>query len=134
MRMKILVLDDEDVVREVLKQLLEHLGHEVSLVDSCEAAIDAYVAAMVAGVGYDVVILDLNLDVGALDGRETARRILAVDSAASLVVSTGFSQDPSVLNFADYGFVAAMCKPYRLDQLVSVLDSVKPNLQPISEE
>jgi two-component system cell cycle sensor histidine kinase/response regulator CckA len=129
MTKKILVLDDEELVCVVLEELLTHLGHAPTVSKSGEAALAAYGAAMATDSPFDIAILDLNLDIKGMDGGQTAKQILAIDPDATLIVSTGSSQDPIALNYSDHGFAASLCKPYRLEQLMVALNSVDLKLK-----
>lgn len=119
----ILVMDDEEVVRDLVTMALKHAGHRVeSCVDGKEATA-LYAAALGAGFPFDVVIMDLTVP-GGMGGAEAARQILAIDPEAKLVVSSGYSEDPVMANYRNYGFCAAIEKPYRANELASRLDDI----------
>ncbi len=113
---KILIMDDEEIVRSVAKSMLSHLGHEVVLSENGEEAVKLYRQAMDAGKAFDLVIMDLTIP-GGMGGQEAVQEILKINSAAKVIVSSGYSNDPVMAKFMDYGFSAAIVKPYQLQEL-----------------
>ena len=120
LRGRILVMDDEEDLRLVLSHMLSRLGLETETKADGAAAIEAYRAAQAGGSPFDAVILDLTVP-GGMGGRDASRALLALDARAQLVVSSGYSHDDLIANHAQHGFVAALPKPYTLDQLRAVL-------------
>ena len=127
---RILVMDDNAAIREMLARLLDRLGHEVDTAADGAAALARYREAQDAGRRYDVVVLDLTV-VGGMGGKETMRRLLELDPRARGIVSSGYSNDPVMAEPAAYGFSGVVTKPYSarvLAETVSrVLDSALPN-------
>jgi PAS domain S-box-containing protein len=119
----ILIMDDEQMIRDTAAQMLIFLGYEVTTCAGGEAAIELYRTALQAGQPYTVVIMDLTIP-GGLGGKESAEHILALDPAAYLIVSSGYSSDPVVANFKQYGFSGAIAKPYNLDDFEKALSVV----------
>jgi len=120
---KILVMDDEEMVRDVSNALLTHLGYEVEVaVDGLEA-IEIYGKAMESEEPFDMVILDLTNKVG-MGGAETIVRLLEIDPDVKAIVATGYSNDPIMSNFREHGFRGALPKPFTLDQLRTALSEV----------
>jgi len=115
-RGKILVMDDEVVIREFARESLEFLGYQVTSCANGEEAVSLYKGAHEAGEPFFVVILDLTVPDG-MGGMEAAQQILAFDSSAKLIVSSGYSYDPVMSNYRQYGFCASVTKPYKVDQL-----------------
>ena len=128
---KVLVMDDEALIRNLATQLLQHLGYGVTTCTNGEDAITLYSAAMESGAPFLTAIIDLTIP-GAMGGKEAAHRILAIDPAARLIVSSGYSSDPVMSDFESHGFCAAMAKPYRVSDLERVLIRVKESGHPIS--
>jgi len=116
----VLVMDDDDLIQTLATQILEHLGYQVTCCANGEAAIARYEAAARAGAPFLAAIMDLTIP-GGMGGREAAERILALDPAARLIVSSGYSHDPVMADFGSYGFCAAIAKPYRVSELAAVL-------------
>jgi two-component system, cell cycle sensor histidine kinase and response regulator CckA len=120
---KVLLMDDERVIRNICSKMLECLSYQVTTCSSGEAALALYGEARESGAPYRVVIVDLTV-AGGMGGKETARKILDFDPGACLIVSSGYSNDPVLADFRSYGFHAAMPKPYTLSDLEEVLASV----------
>lgn len=118
--LRILVMDDDEMVREFAAMALERLGHRVVTCSDGDEAIALYNLARKERMPFAVVIMDLTVP-GGMGGAEAARRILALDSGAILVVSSGYSDDPVVANYKKYGFSAAMGKPYTAENIAKVL-------------
>lgn len=79
-------------------------------------AIEAYRTALSEGTRFDGVVLDLTIP-GGIGGQEVAKEILSFDSKARLMASSGYSDDLVMSDFSRYGFMAALPKPYGLEQL-----------------
>ena len=122
-QLRILVMDDEDMVRNVAKKMLERLGHQVDLAGHGEEAIKIYRSSLDAKQRFDLVIMDLTIP-GAMGGKEAAREILGLDPNAKIIVSSGYSDDPIIADFKEFGFCAAIAKPYRLQDLSRLLGQI----------
>ncbi len=120
---KVLVMDDDPMVRQLAVRMLEHFGCSVTQVADGEEALRAYDQAMVQGAPFDLVIMDLTIP-GGMGGKEAVARLLELDPAAKAVVTSGYSSDPVLARYRDFGFRAAIVKPYRLAQLNAVLAAV----------
>lgn len=123
---RILVMDDEDLVRETLTRLLESLGFEVTGTEDGEQAVDAWRAALAEGAPYACVVLDLTVP-GGVGGLLALRSLLALDPTVRAIVSSGYSEDPVMSEPAAYGFTDVLSKPYTLSELASVLGRVVPH-------
>ncbi|MBN2808276.1 MAG: cache domain-containing protein [Deltaproteobacteria bacterium] len=120
---KVLVMDDEVIIREVVTQMLQRDNYDVETVENGDQAVAAYRNALDRGEPFAVVILDLTIP-GGMGGQETIRQILALDPAVRAIVSSGYADDPVMANYREYGFCAVAAKPYSLKQLLEVLDQV----------
>lgn len=116
----ILVMDDDDLVRDFAAMTLGRLGYRVVTCINGDEAIALYRRAKEAGSPFSLVIMDLTIP-GGMGGVEAARRILAFDATARLIVSSGYSEDPVMANCTDYGFCAAMEKPYKAATIARIL-------------
>lgn len=117
----LLVMDDDAVIRELAKTVLEECGYRVSVCENGEETVERYCEARESGTPFRAAILDLTIPGGGMDGKETAQRILAYDPDACLIVSSGYSQNEVMKNFRSYGFCAAVTKPYQADDLAQIL-------------
>jgi len=120
---RILVMDDEQVVREVTGELLRSLGHEVDFADRGEAAVMRYKTAMAEGRPFDIVILDLTVR-GGMGGVEAVKKLLKLDPNVKAVVSSGYSDDAVTADYRKQGFAAFLKKPYNIEELQSTLDAL----------
>ena len=117
---KILVMDDEEVIRDVCNALLTHLGYNAEVAVEGVEAIEMYRNAMESEKPFDMVILDLTNKVG-MGGAETMAKLLEIDPDVKVIVATGYSTDPIISNFREHGFRSALPKPFTLDQLKTAL-------------
>jgi CheY-like chemotaxis protein len=117
-------MDDEDLIRNLAMEILGHLGYRVVTCISGEEAIFLYKTAMESGVPFSAVIMDLTIP-GRMGGKEAAQQILAIDPAACLIVSSGYSNDPVMAEYKNHGFAAAVLKPYNCDEIARVIDSLR---------
>jgi two-component system CheB/CheR fusion protein len=119
----ILIMDDEVVVRRVASQALRRAGYEVTTVLDGREAVDCYAQARARGQDIAVAILDLTVP-GGMGGREAAQRILEVDPRARLIVSSGYSEDLDITEFARHGFHGVLTKPYDAPTICAVVAKV----------
>ncbi|GAB4256903.1 MAG: hypothetical protein Kow0092_03340 [Deferrisomatales bacterium] len=120
---RILAMDDEDAVREILGETLAALGCRVDLACRGEEALARYREAVETGCPYDAVLLDLTVS-GGMGGVETARRILEIDPGARLVATSGYSQDAAIARPGEFGFRASLAKPFSLAALAATVAEV----------
>jgi|GEM_PF-1264210 len=122
----VLVMDDEEMIRALVVEVLEDHGYQVTPCASGEEATERYREAFQAGRRYLAAILDLTVP-GGIGGKEVARQILAIDPKARLIVSSGHSDDQVMTSFKEYGFCAAAGKPYHADELLRLLSDLQAN-------
>ena len=122
-RPAILVMDDGEALRSFLGDLLEHLGYRVGLAADGQEALEAYRKAKEAGKPFDCVLLDLTISDG-MGGKETIKRLLEMDPTVRAIVSSGYNDDPIMANFEKYGFAGVVAKPYEVEQLSKVINTV----------
>jgi PAS domain S-box-containing protein len=117
---KLLIMDDDDTVLEILGRLTRYLGYECEFAREGTEALHLYAQAMESGQPFDLVIMDLTIP-GGMGGKETIRRLREMHPAAKALVSSGYSDDPILSHYKDYGFSGAIKKPYRIGTLSKVL-------------
>jgi len=120
---RVLVMDDEEMVREVLDSMLEHIGYEVEFAKDGIEAIEQYKRAKELGRPFDAVIMDLTIP-GSMGGKEAIQKLLKIDPKVKAIVSSGYSHDPVMANFKKYGFKGVIAKPYKITTLSEVLHKV----------
>ena len=118
---RILIMDDEEIIRDVVTEILEFVGFDVETCIDGNQAVEHFRSARERNVPYDAIILDLTIP-GGMGGREAAERILEIDPSAVLIVSSGYSNDPVVANCRQYGFSGAVPKPFTADSLARELE------------
>ena len=102
--------------------MLEHLGYEVTEAGDGQAALALYREALAQGRGFAAVIMDLTVP-GGMGGREAAQELHRLDPGARVVVASGYSNDPVLANYEEYGFCAAVVKPFRLEELAAGVEA-----------
>jgi two-component system cell cycle sensor histidine kinase/response regulator CckA len=122
-RARILVMDDEEYMRELAASALRSLGYMVTTAKNGEEALAWYTEAGKRKKAFDAVILDLTIP-GGMGGKEAAQKLLAADPAARLIVSSGYSDDPIMAEPDKYGFITAISKPYKKEDLAAVISDV----------
>jgi PAS domain S-box-containing protein len=116
----ILVMDDEEMIRDFASMMIRRLGYKVETCINGDEAIAMYRSAMHAGMPFAAVIMDLTIP-GGMGGADAAEIIRSIDPDACLIVSSGYSDDPVMANYREYGFCAAMGKPYKAETIAQVL-------------
>ncbi|MFX1342961.1 MAG: PAS domain S-box protein [Promethearchaeota archaeon] len=120
---RILVMDDEDVIREALSEILVYLGYQAEVTRNGEEAIAIYKKAKDLGQPFDIVILDLTIR-GGMGGKETIKKLLELDPRVNAIVSSGYFYDPVMADFRKYGFSGVVAKPYTINELSETLSKV----------
>ena len=119
---KILVMDDEDIVCDIAKQMLVYLGYEVETATDGEEAVEVYREHFKNQKPFHVVIMDLNVPEG-MGGDKAVDKILEIDPNANMILSSGYANDPMMLKYREYGFHGAIAKPFDLDALKMAIES-----------
>jgi CheY-like chemotaxis protein len=120
---RVLVMDDEEVVRDAVGEMLDALGQTAVFAADGAAAIEAYVRAKEAGAPFDVVILDATVR-GGMGGGDAIKRLRELDPAVTAVISSGYADNAIVANYTAYGFKAFLPKPFSYGSLQAVLGSL----------
>jgi PAS domain S-box-containing protein len=120
---RVLVMDDEHMITEVVSLMLSELGCTVDTCSDGAEAVTRYHSALENGKPYHITILDLTVP-GGVGGLEAARRIIAIDPQASLIVSSGYSQDAVLADFREHGFSGVVMKPFSMDLLIEEVTRV----------
>jgi two-component system cell cycle sensor histidine kinase/response regulator CckA len=117
---RVLVMDDNEDIRSTAQAILEELGYTVESVEDGAKALELYQMRKEQGKPFLAVILDLTIPAG-MGGKETIEKLLKIDPAVKAVVSSGYSNDPIMASYDDFGFQAVLTKPYRIQEMSKVL-------------
>ncbi len=117
---RILLMDDDEDILEMLKELITFIGYEPQLVKNGDEALAAYQLARESGKPFAAVVLDLTI-VGGMGGKETIGQLKLIDPDVYAIVVSGYSNDPVLANYKEYGFKDLLTKPYTIDELKRVL-------------
>ena len=120
---RVLVMDDEDFICKLASNMLKRMGYDVTTAKDGEEAIRRYRQAFESGLKIDAVILDLTVP-GAMGGKEAIKKLLEIDPEVNAIVSSGYSNDPVLSDYARYGFRQAVSKPYRIQDLSNALSAI----------
>lgn len=121
---KILIMDDDKIIRDVTTRLLNKIGYKAESVEEGHAALRSYKRAMASNNPFDAVFIDLNISVG-MNGEETIQKLKRLDPEVKAVVFSSDICNPLMLNYRAFGFYDALAKPFSVEELESVLESVK---------
>ncbi len=120
---KVLIMDDEEVIRESVKKLLINRGYEVECVNEGNEATALYKKAMEASRPFDAVILDLTIR-GGMGGKETIKKLREINPNVKAIVSSGYSNDPVMANYREYGFCGLFAKHHKVTELGKTLHNI----------
>ena len=115
---RVLIMDDDAVVRRTAGAMLERLGFEVVFAEDGERALELYESG--GQQAFDLVMMDLTVP-GGMGGQEAMRRLRALDPEVKAIVYSGYSNDPVLANYRQYGFIGRLSKPFRLSELRQLL-------------
>jgi two-component system, cell cycle sensor histidine kinase and response regulator CckA len=120
---RVLVMDDEEMLRNLTEKMLERLGYTVETVEDGLKAVEVYKKQMDSSEPFDAVILDLTIK-GGMGGEGTIFELRKIDPDVKAIVSSGYFNDPVMAHFERYGFKGALAKPYNKDDLERVLKEI----------
>jgi PAS domain S-box-containing protein len=120
---KVLIMDDDMIVRTVVETLLKKTGYTPKCVANGDDALNQYRNAMETGDPFIVTIMDLTIP-GGMGGKETVKRLREIDPAAKVIVFSGYFNDPIFSNFKEYGFDGVLSKPFSIDEFMKTITSV----------
>jgi two-component system CheB/CheR fusion protein len=116
----ILVMDDEEMIRELARKMLGYLGYEAIVCADGAEAVNLYRERWAQGEPFAAVILDMTIP-GGMGGLEAARQIAEIDPDAKLIISSGYSAESTLTGEKDSLFRGAVTKPYNVQQLSEAL-------------
>lgn len=119
----ILIMDDEEMVCEIAGQIFDYLEYDVVTTKDGAEAIRVYQERFEQKNPFDMVVMDLNIP-GGIGGKEAVKDILEIDSSAKVVVSSGYSNDPLMTNYSDYGFSGVLAKPFEVASVETLIKDI----------
>jgi CheY-like chemotaxis protein len=119
-RGRILVMDDDHFLQDVYKRLLERLGYSPVIVGEGSEALASYRQARQEGRPFAAVIMDLTIP-GGMGGKEAIRHLLELDPQAVAIIASGYSRDPVMARYREYGFKDVIEKPFSNQRLSEAL-------------
>jgi len=120
---KILFMDDQQNVRDTVGEMLNYIGYEVEFANDGKEAIELYKKAKESKKPFDAVILDLTVPAG-MGGKEAIQRLIEIELDVKAIVSSGYSNDPVLSEYKQYGFSGVVTKPYDIEELSETLHKV----------
>jgi len=117
---RVLVMDDEEMMRLINRKMFEHYGCMVSVASTGEEAVELYSAQMAAGKPFDLTLLDLRVHSG-MGGLDASRRIAELHPEAAMIAVSGDSGSEVIQRFAEYNFVSALAKPFSIDAVEDIV-------------
>jgi len=120
---KILIMDDQEPILKMVDRMISRMGYDTVSATNGSQAVELYRDAYQSGNPFDLVILDLTVP-GGMGGAKTIPELLKIDPKVKAVVSSGYSNDPIMANYEDYGFCGVVPKPYTKDQMAELLNRI----------
>ncbi|MBP7583051.1 MAG: response regulator [Spirochaetes bacterium] len=125
-RGRVLVMDDEELVLKTACKMAQNMGYRADTAVNGSQVLDMHRAALEARMPYDVIIMDLTVP-GGMGGREAIGKLREIDGMVRVIVSSGYSNDPVMANYRDFGFNDIIVKPYGLEEFSLVLNRAMGN-------
>jgi PAS domain S-box-containing protein len=117
---RVLVVDDEDAIRDLVEFTLTRLGYEVSQAATALQGVELYQEKLRVGKRFDLVVLDLTLP-GGMGGKEALKKLLEIDPTVNAIVSSGYATDATMSRYQDFGFRGCIAKPYEAAELGKIV-------------
>ena len=118
---RILLMDDDEAIRKLMLTGVQQAGYVADVAVNGREALALYHKALKSGQPYDAVVLDLTVP-GGMGGKEAFLKLQKLNPDVAAVASSGYSDDPILADYAEYGFKNALTKPYTISTLLSMLD------------
>lgn len=127
---RVLFMDDNELIRMAVSNLLGTMGYHVTLASHGEEALAVYRKNWDEKTPYDFVMLDLTIP-GGMGGREAIKQLRQINPAVVAIVVSGYSDDALMSDCKAHGFRAALTKPFTLQAVKEVLSKIESELETI---
>ncbi len=112
----LLIVDDEEMIQQTLKGMLESLNYKVFFAKNGKSAIKKYRAHQ---SDIDAILMDIQMPI--MDGVEAAEKILKIDPAARIVFTSGYAEAQSFKKLHKMGYQLFIKKPYKITNLADII-------------
>ncbi len=116
-------MDDDPGIAKLLERMLGRLGCLVETVPDGQEALTSWRRMNGAGKRFDLLIMDLTIP-GGMGGEEAIRRFIKLDPSVKAIVSSGYTNERAMTDFEAYGFIGVLPKPYKMEDLTTILGEV----------
>lgn len=120
---RLLFMDDDADIRRLIEEIMDYLGHDAEYARNGEEAVEIFRRAKESGIAFDLVVLDLTVKEG-MGGDKAIKKMLEIDPEVKAVISSGYVDAPIIKDYQKYGFVDAIVKPYKIEQLKELIDKL----------
>ena len=120
---KILLLDDDQIVIDVCREMFESLGYTAEFVRNGQEVLETFKTAQNEGIPFDLVIMDLTIPDG-MGAEETIKPLREIDPDVKVVVSSGYCYATVMVDYKKFGFTGTIAKPYKLNELSEMLRAI----------
>lgn len=121
--LKVLFIDDEELMRDVAELMFEDMGWQVHIASSGPEGLDIYKEHKDS---IDIAILDFSMP--KMNGIETAEALREIEQDVKIVIISGLVSDDHLEEFRDKGDVGFLAKPFLYEDLVDCIDQTYPDL------
>ncbi len=120
---RVMIMDDDKMIRELVGNMLDSFGYEAVYARDGEEAVKLYLESKETGETIEAIIMDLTIP-GGMGGKEAVQEIHKIDPEAKVIVASGYSNDPILAEYSDYGFRAAIIKPFKLQEFRDIVSRI----------
>ena len=120
------MIDDEEFIRNSTGKVLKRLGYRAEFAEEGARGIRLYEDAMKKGDPFDAVIMDLTIP-GGMGGKEAVKKLKIIDPDATIIVSSGYFNDPVMADYKGHGFSGVIVKPYKIEDLGNTIKKALEN-------
>jgi two-component system, cell cycle sensor histidine kinase and response regulator CckA len=120
---RILLMDDDENILELFQSIFERNDYDAEFAKNGFEALELYQKAVSTDKSFDLVILDIIIP-GSMGGRETMQKLMIVDPAVKAIVASGYPNDPVMLQYEKYGFIAALSKPFEISSFITLVEGI----------